>query len=1663
MGRIRQFVNSINLNFTLPAYTQKISSKTRLGYIAKKPKSLRTALVFISSICLLLSLSLPVQAQLNGSTAVVAMDFGYLISSPTIPSGKTANADLSCDNVTSGGHISGDESNCGSYNPSHISSTSLPSGGSGTIEYIWLRSTATNPPAPGDASWQTIAGATSHTYDPGTITQTTHYIRCARRHGCTAYDGESNVITKTVTTCSGGDPINLSFDCGEDKTVDVYGKGLVDGISQVNIPNAANVERIVVETIIKPSVSGCGSTPSSVTLTAGSNTQNISGSVLYRNGNPTGNRVYRTEFIGSYSSVSVSNTNGCNPVSLIVYAVRNQANGTASIVTADYDIYRTTETINVPIGTSTSSRNITLRIPVSELTNDSRIIQIGAVAGSASNSITENTYDPALGNSLRIIALPVNNVPGNVSSITLTITSPDSNGDSFMVGAVSVSNDQCTSCDNVTNGGTIGTDEQSCEPYDPANIVNVNAPSGGTGTIQYRWQRSTSSQSGPWTNINGANNASYNPGYLNQTNWFRRLARRDNGCTEFTGISNVVVKVVDPSCSCEIFCPGNLTLDCDDSTHPDNTGYAIVLCGDGSNNQCERAAGNYTLSNENFNDNNTSYSLDQGWNIGSGCNPNCGDGSTVNAYIDFTQFNYAYNRSITSPSIDACCIDEVEIDYCLRQDLFTNGAAPVQYLYVEASINGGAWNAFKSYTTVNGQTLDYLETNITVPGAANNNFRVRFRVQGPGGNFSLGGWGLDNVRLSGSSSGCDTDAPNNYTVTYSDNTTNGSCAANKTITRTWRAERFSGEILTCTQQIQVVDDVAPDVVSGPADLTVECNAIPGVTAPTFSDACDNNVSVSFQEDIVNGSCTDSYVIRRTWTATDDCNNQRVYQQEITVEDTTNPSINDPADLNISCENPTPNVVIPSATDNCDDNVNVVLDSETSTQVNNGSCQEYTYTITRVFRATDNCGNVDLATQLINVSDQTDPIITSPATTEIVECNGSGNINQLNAWLAANGNATAADNCATISWTNNFNALSDLCGATGTVNVVFTAADACGNTASTTGTFTIQDQTPPVAVCQNITVQLDANGEAVITPQDIDNGSSDVCGNIANRSLDITNFDRTDLGANVVTLTVTDACGNPANCTATVTVEEFDLALRKTLAAGEDDRVYTGENITFTIEVFNQGTLTASNIEITDYIPTGLTLNDGNWSGSGNTASRIISGPIAPGASATVNITFTVNQATDGPIINRSEIKSADAPAGFNSIDVDSKPDMNPGNDVEFNNEINNVAGDEDDADLEQIGVKVFDLALRKTLADNADERVYPGEFISFKIEVLNQGTAIAQNIEVSEYIPEGLVLADENWTTGPNNTATRMIPGPIFPGQTSETFVLMQVSQTFQGEILNRAEISRAEDELGDTPQDIDSNSDQNPTNDVEVNDEINNGGNDEDDADVERIKVEVFDIALRKTLNDGEDERVYPGEDITFKIEVINQGTVTAQNIDVIDYIPAGLTLNDPNWSAAPGNVSTRRMISGPIAPGESVFITITFTVTQTTQGQIINIAEIESAEDEFNDKPVDIDSTPNMGPTNDSGGVVNSPDDNNVDGNGKAGEDEDDADPEDIQVEVFDLALRKTLNAGEDARVYPGEFISFKIEIFNQGTVAAENVTITEYIPAGMSLEDSFWTAGP
>ncbi|MFM8916533.1 MAG: lamin tail domain-containing protein, partial [Bacteroidota bacterium] len=120
-----------------------------------------------------------------------------------------------------------------------------------------------------------------------------------------------------------------------------------------------------------------------------------------------------------------------------------------------------------------------------------------------------------------------------------------------------------------------------------------------------------------------------------------------------------------------------------------------------------------------------------------------------------------------------------------------------------------------------------------------------------------------------------------------------------------------------------------------------------------------------------------------------------------------------------------------------------------------------------------------------------------------------------------------------SWNTGETTQSIVVTQTGTYSCVATDANGC-TSASNAIPISADDFTPPTAICQNITVPLDINGEAIITAAQINNGSSDNCG-IASISLSNDFFTANELGPNNVDLFVLDLNGNLSFCTAVVTV------------------------------------------------------------------------------------------------------------------------------------------------------------------------------------------------------------------------------------------------------------------------------------------------------------------------------------------------------------------------------------------------------------------------------------------------------------------------------------------------------------------------------------------------
>ena len=556
--------------------------------------------------------------------------------------------------------------------------------------------------------------------------------------------------------------------------------------------------------------------------------------------------------------------------------------------------------------------------------------------------------------------------------------------------------------------------------------------------------------------------------------------------------------------------------------------------------------------------------------------------------------------------------------------------------------------------------------------------------------------------------------------------------------------------------------------------------------------------------------------------------------------------------------------------------------------------------------------------------------------------------------------------------------------------------------------------------------------------------------------------------------------------AEVVVNPFDLALVKKLANGQSSMIQPGQAVNYTITVTNQGLIPANNIVVTDYIPVGMTLTDPDWTPAGpnatltlNSGQELPVGGLLPGSSVSVEITLTANAPlpANTKLVNWAEISSAQDNNGVPQVDIDSTPDGNNTDTYLTDNDINGngkTGGDEDDHDPAEVVVNPFDLALYKRLANGQPSMINPGDNVNFTITVVNQGLIAANNVSLIDYIPVGFTLADADWTASGSN-ATLLLniggelgAGGLLPGDSVKVDITLQASGVLASntKLVNWSEINSTTDANGNPVVDVDSTPDAIRTNDGYLSDNEINGngknGGDEDDHDPAEVVVKPFDLALVKKLAPGQNPNVQPGSQATFRITVTNQGMITANDIRIIDYIPPQLTLTDPDWAILGSDATIllnagQELPVGGLVPGASVDVDITFTVVAplVANTKIINWAEISSATDMNGNSVPDVDSTP------DGNNTDTYLADNDINGDGKNGGDEDDHDPAELVVQAFDLALVKRLAPGQNPIVNPGDNVNFRISVINQGTIAANNITVTDYIPSQMTLNDADWTA--
>ena len=442
------------------------------------------------------------------------------------------------------GSIAADQALCAGTVPAPLTSVGDASGGSGAIAYQWESSVD-------NVTWTAIGGATGPTYAPGALSATTYFRRRASA-GSACAPAISNVVTITVTPalaagtigpdqtlCPGATPAALTSTVatsGGTGTFAYQWESSVDNATWTAIAGATSAgyapgvlaattyfrRRVtsgpcgpyyspsVVLTVL-PALTA-GSIAASQTVCAGTapapltSTSAASGS--------TGTFAYQWE--SSADNITWAAIGGATsadyapgPLAATTYFRRQVRSGACT--TTPSNVLTITVTPALMAGTIGSNQALCAGGTPAPLTS-------GAPATGGTGPLdyqweasTDNaTWTPIGG------ATALTYVPGPLS--VTTYFRRRANGGSGCNPAFS--NVVTITVAPTLTAGTIGTDQTLCPGATAATLTSTAGPSGGTGTFTYQWESSADNTT--WTAIAGATGATYAPGSLAATTYFRR-------------------------------------------------------------------------------------------------------------------------------------------------------------------------------------------------------------------------------------------------------------------------------------------------------------------------------------------------------------------------------------------------------------------------------------------------------------------------------------------------------------------------------------------------------------------------------------------------------------------------------------------------------------------------------------------------------------------------------------------------------------------------------------------------------------------------------------------------------------------------------------------------------------------------------------------------------------------------------------------------------------------------------------------------------------------------------------------------------------------------------------------------------------------------------------
>ena len=470
--------------------------------------------------------------------------FRRQVRSGTCPAAPTNTVTITVTPALVAGSIAASQSLCVGATPAPLSSVTDASGGSGSITYQW-ESSADN------VTWAAIGGATSSTYAPGPLTATTYFRRRASS-GSACAPAVSNVVTITVapalvagtigtdqTLCAGAAPAALTSTTaasGGPAPIAYQWESSVDNATWTPIAGATGPDYApgplaattyfrrratsgpcgpayspsVVLTVL-PALTA-GTIAASQTVCAGTAPAPLTSTGAASGG--TGTFTYQWESSAdntSWAAIAGATSPDYAPGPLTATTYFRRQVRAGACTTAPSNVVTITVAPALTPGTIGTNQTLCASGTPAPLTSGAPATGGNGPLDYQWEASADNVTWAAIGG-----ANGLTYAPGALNATTYFRRRANAGSGC----APAFSNVVTITVAPALTAGTIGADQTVCPGATPGALTSTVGPGGGTGSYSYQWESSVDNAN--WTAIAGATGATFAPGPLTATTYFRR-------------------------------------------------------------------------------------------------------------------------------------------------------------------------------------------------------------------------------------------------------------------------------------------------------------------------------------------------------------------------------------------------------------------------------------------------------------------------------------------------------------------------------------------------------------------------------------------------------------------------------------------------------------------------------------------------------------------------------------------------------------------------------------------------------------------------------------------------------------------------------------------------------------------------------------------------------------------------------------------------------------------------------------------------------------------------------------------------------------------------------------------------------------------------------------